>query len=191
MGFLFRLLLSASIAITLGFGLSWYVLTDGRVIGGTRIGAWTAWPDIGQPMPNPYSRAYLARTGVLQLGYAEGVQFVAVTDDQGEALDASCDYHISGATPGAAFWTLVAADLDGVNIAASAQLPALHSDRIARTTDGSAEIHVSSTLAPGNWLEIAGEGPFQLQLTLYDAMTFTGGTTAGGQMPSITRVGCS
>lgn len=180
-----------AIALTLGFGLSYYALTDGRILGAARSGAWAAWPQIGQPTPDPYSRAYLARTGLLQLGYAEGIQFVAFTDDSGATLDASCDYAVAGKTPGAAFWTLVAADLNGTNIAASPALPSLHSERIARAGDGSTNIHVSPRLAPGNWLPITGSGPFQLQLTLYDAVIFSGTTTDVEQMPSITRVDCA
>lgn len=190
MGFLFRLLLCIGIAVSVGFGLSYYALTDGRVLGAARVGPWAAWPQIGQPVPDPYSRAYLARSGLLQLGSAEGIQFVAITDTSGEPLNAACDYRLTGNTPGAAFWTLVATDIAGVNIAASPDLPALHSDRIARASDGSVHIRVGTRLAPGNWLEIAGSGPFQLQLTLYDPVVFSGGSNTVEEMPVIERVGC-
>lgn len=191
MGFLFRLLLSLAVAIALGFGLSFYALTDGRLIGAQRIGPWAAWPQIGQPNPDPYSRAYLARSGLMQLGHAEGIQFVAVTDSSGEPLERSCHYVLRGLTPGSMFWTLVAIDLDGANIAASSSLMALHSERIARTADGSVHIHVSPRLAPGNWLETSGDGPFQLQLTLYDSVVFSGGNTTVGEMPRIDREACA
>lgn len=179
------------VAVALGFGLSWYALTDGRLIAASRIGPWAAWPDIGQLNPNPYSRAYLARNGVLQLGYAEGIQFVAVADSAGETLDRSCSYSIEGPIPGATFWTLVATDVEGTNVAASPQGLALHSERIARSANGSAHLSVGPHLTPGNWLEIAGTGPFQLALTLYDATMFAGGTSSIAQMPEITKGRCS
>lgn len=191
MGFLLRLLLSFGIAIVLGFGTSWYALTDGRLIAAHRVGPWAAWPQIGQPQPDPYSRAYLARNGLLQLGYAEGIQFVATTDSAGDLLDRTCHYALSGLTPGATFWTLVATDPEGVNVAASPALPALHSERLARGERGSVNIHVSARLAPGNWLEISGEGPFQLALTLYDATIFSGTNASVGEMPHIEKVGCA
>lgn len=190
MGFLFRLLAGMFVAIALGFGLSWYALTDGRLIAAARVGPWAAWPDIGQQNPNPYSRAYLARTGLMQLGYAEGIQFVAATDSAGETLERQCTYRLEGGVPGATFWTLVATDADGANVAASPQALALHSERIARGAEGSVNIAVGPDLAPGNWLEIAGEGPFQLALTFYDAAIFAGGSTTVSEMPEITRERC-
>src|SRR5690554_4236243 len=83
LGLIFRLLIGLVVALSVGFGTSYYALTDGRLFAAVRVGAWAAWPDVGQPMPDPYSRAYLARTGTLQLGYAEGLQFTASTDDAG------------------------------------------------------------------------------------------------------------
>lgn len=178
------------VAVALGFGLSWYALTDGRLIAAARVGPWAAWPDIGTVNPNPYSRAYLARNGVMQLGYAEGIQFVAVTDSAGEALERSCTYAIEGGVPGATFWTLVATDPQSVNVAASPDSMALHSERMARGANGSVHIAVGPDLAPGNWLEITGAGPYQLVLTLYDATIFAGGSSAVSEMPEITRERC-
>ena len=68
--------------------------------------------------------------------------------------------------------------------------PSFQSARIARANDGSMQLYVSKNLAPLNWLEITGDGPFQLVLTLYDTTLFT---TAGGgdsSLPSITREAC-
>ena len=180
-----------AIAISVGFGASYYALTDGRMFAAVRVGPWAAWPDIGQPMPDPYTRAFLARTGHWQLGNAEGIQFSASTDDGGQPLSRSCSYRISGFVPGASFWTLEATDMAGTNIAQSAELMVLHSERIARSGDGAIVASVGSQLSSGNWLPITPTGgPFQLQLTLYDALIFSGGSTAIEEMPSIERISC-
>lgn len=179
-----------TVAICVGFGASYYALTDGRLFAAVRVGPWAAWPDVGQPAPNPYTRAYLARSGILQLGYAEGIQFTAFTDNAGDPLDANCTYRVTGFVPGASFWTLVATDLGGVNIAASPDLLALHSERVARTGDGALSASISARLAPGNWLEIEDSGAFKLLLTLYDAVVFSGGNTTIEEMPSIAKVEC-
>ena len=81
MRFVLRLLLAIAVALGIGFGLSYYALTDGRLFGAVQIGAWTAWPDSGAPAPNPYTRGHIVRESALQLGRAEGLQFVATTDD--------------------------------------------------------------------------------------------------------------
>lgn len=190
MGLIFRLLVGLVVALSVGFGASYYALTDGRLFAAVRVGSWAAWPDVGQPMPNPYSRAYLARTGHLQLGYAEGLQFRAYTDDSGDPLDARCQYLVAGKVPGASFWTLVATDPDGANIAASPELPALHSERVARWGDGGLNATIGAEMGPGNWLEIEGTGPFTLALTLYDAVVFSGANTTIEAIPAIEKVSC-
>lgn len=190
MGLIFRLLIGLAVALCVGFGASYYALTDGRLFAAVRVGSWAAWPDIGQPTPDPYSRAYLARTGTLQLGYAEGLQFTASTDDSGDPLDARCQYRVTGEVPGASFWTLVASDPEGVNIAASPDLPALHSERVARWGDGGLNATIGQAMGPGNWLEIEDAGAFRLVLTLYDAVVFSGANTTIEAMPAIERMGC-
>ncbi len=189
MRFLINLLLLIVLALGVGFGLSYYALTDGRLVGATQIGPWTAWPRAGSPAPDPYTRAYLARTGALQLGLAEGVQFIASADSDGKPLDRACRYRIDGNTPSASFWTLVPTTTDGAAIARADGPPGFHSARIARANDGSIQLYVSKTLAPLNWLEITGDGPFWLVLTLYDTTVFSTGSGASG-MPSIIREAC-
>ncbi|MEP7240804.1 MAG: DUF1214 domain-containing protein [Devosia sp.] len=179
-----------AIALAVGFGLSWYALTDGRLFGATQVGPWTAWLRAGSPAPDPYTRAFLTRSGVLQLGQSEGVQFVATTDSDGQALDRNCRYRIDGATPTATFWTLAPTSPDGTLIASAGGDPEFRSTRVARANDGSVQLYVSKALSPLNWLEIGGEGPFWLVLTLYDTALFSG--IGGSQiiMPAVLREGC-
>lgn len=179
------------VALGVGFGLSWFALTDGRVFVAFEVGPWAAWPAAGSATPDPYTRAYLARTGALQLGQSEGLQFTAVNDSDGHTLDRACTYRLSGPTPSATFWTLVATDSEGGNVARPGGEPSLQSGRLAREADGSAILHVGRQLASGNWLELAGEGPFQLVMSFYDISAFagSGGTFEG--MPTITRETCA
>lgn len=191
MRFVLLLLASIAIALATGFGLSYYALTDGRLFGAAQIGPWISWPDLGSSAPNPYSRGHLTRAAALQLGRAEGLKFVATTDSAGEALDLSCSYTLEGHVPVSTFWTLVAVNGDGINLAASGADIALRSSEIARTNTGAMVIHVGKTLASGNWLELTGTGPFSLELTLYDTTAFSGFSSDNDTMPSITRGACA
>ena len=65
MRFLAHLLIAVAVALVFGFGLSWLALTDGRWFGVTQVGPWQTWPGAGSPTPDPYSRAYIARTASL------------------------------------------------------------------------------------------------------------------------------
>ena len=190
MRFLLNLALMLAVALALGFGLSWYALTDGRLFGAAQIGPWTAWTRAGSPNPDPYTRAYLARNGALQLGQSEGVQFVATTDSDGGPLNRACRYRIDGLTPTATFWTLVPTTPNGAAIARSDGPAGFESNRISRASDGSIQLYLGKSLSPLNWLEIGGDGPFWLVLTLYDTTVFSGAGTDRDIMPSIIRQGC-
>ena len=183
--------LMIGIALCVGFGLTWYALTDGRLFGTISVGPWTAWHDVGQPSPDPYTRAYVARNGGLVLGAAEGLQFVAIADSDGRTLDRACSYRIEGVTPLARFWTLTAADpVTGALVTRPDGVPNLASGRLARDSDGAFVINVGRTLSAGNWLELAGDGPFSLLLTLYDTAGVGGADDVTATMPAIRREGC-
>ena len=190
MRFVLRLLLMSFIALAVGFGLSYYALTDGRLFSVSQLGPWTAWPDVGSPTPNPYTRGHLTREAALQLGQAEGLRFMATLDSQGQPLSRACTYLIAGRTPQATFWTLVAIDGTGANVAVPDGPLALRSSGIVRENDGSFRIHVGKALSPGNWLELAGEGGFSLVLTLYDTAVFTGFGATSDTMPAIEQEAC-
>lgn len=190
MRFLSHLLVMFAVALTVGFGLSWFALSDGRLFGAYRVGPWAAWPAAGAPAPDPYTRAHIARSGALQLGQSEGLEFTATTDSDGRPLDRACTYRLEGSTPLASFWTLVALADDGSNIARPDGELSLHSARLARNDDGLATIYVGRTLRPMNWLEITGSGPFQLVLTLYDTAAFGGVGSGDDTLPAIAREAC-
>lgn len=191
MRFLTHLLLAIGVALAFGFGLSWFALTDGRLFGVTQVGPWLTWREAGAPAPDPYTRAYIARTSALQLGSSEGQQYMASTDSEGRPLNRSCRYRIDGTTPVATFWTLTAVDGTGALITREGGPRALSSTRIARHNDGSMELYVSRTLAPRNWLEITGDGPFDLMLTLYDTSSLQGTSGNVATLPSIIREACA
>ena len=181
-----------AVALAIGFGLSWYALTDGRLFGAFELGPWSTWPQAGSPTADPYTRAYLARSGAMQLGLSEGLQFIATNDSEGRRLDRACRYRVDGSTPVAAFWTLAAvAGREHVNVARPGGPLAVRSNGIARAADGSFTIYVSRTLAPGNWLEIAADGPFELVLTLYDTSVFSGVGSGVETLPAIIREACA
>jgi hypothetical protein len=189
--FLVHLLLMSVAALVVGFGLSYFALNDGRLFGAYRVGPWAAWPQAGTAAPDPYTRAHMARSGALELGQSEGLQFTAMTDSDGRPLDRVCTYRIQGTTPQATFWTLTAETADGVNIARPDSVLDMQSQRLARLRDGSILIYVSKALSPMNWLEIAGDGPFSLVLTLYDVAALGGVDDNIEALPAVIREACA
>jgi hypothetical protein len=141
--------------------------------------------------PDPYTRAFLARTGAMQLGRSEGLQFVAHTDSDGQPLDRACRYRIDGSTPLATFWTLVPEAPDGTPIARTDGPAGFSSMRLSRAADGTAVLYVAKALSPYNWLEITGAGAFSLVLTFYDLAAIGGAGEAVDTLPAIIREGCA
>lgn len=182
-------LLAVTLAVAGGAWSVSRVLDNPQETAALKVGAWTAFPDIGSPNADPYAKARTSREGILALGSAEGVAFSASADSAGAALRAECSYRIEGAVPASRFWTLVAA-VDQPSTKNPIRLPALNSLSLLRRSDNNFAVTVSTRPAPGNWLEIAGAGPISLLLTVYDSNITAGSALAEITMPTIRRLAC-
>ena len=187
----FLTLLSLAIAIGLGGGSVWYALNAQDGVGAIRIGQWTAFPEIGTQTADPYSKARVAREGVLALGRAEGLTFVAERDETGEPLKRQCAYTIEGSYPTARFWTLYAADQSlGVIGTGKARPAALQSYEVLRQPDNAVAISVGDRPAPGNWLLTSGFGRMYFVLTFYDTPIASSTGLSDVTLPRILKAGC-
>ena len=180
-----------SIAVGGGAASVWFALSASEGIGAVVIGGWTAYPDVGTPNADTYSKARFAREGGLALGRAEGIVFVARHDSSGDPLRRQCTYLVEGSIPSARFWTLYAADEQRIVLPPTIRrVPALHSLELLRTPDGAITIHVGNRPQPGNWLGTAGAGPMQLVLTLYDTPSATAARVMEVELPQVLRMAC-
>lgn len=179
--------------VSIGGGAAsvWLALNASEGIGAVVISGWTAFPDVGTPNADTYSKARFAREGGLSLGRAEGITFVASHDTSGAQLRRECTYQIEGQIPSARFWTLYAADDQRVLLPPTVRrIPALHSQEMLRTVDGAISITASHDPAPGNWLGVTGTGPMQFVLTLYDTPAATSARVFEILLPQVLRTGC-
>ena len=187
----FLMLLSLAIAIGGGGASVWYALKIQDGVGAIRIGQWTAFPDIGTPAADPYSKARVAREGVLALGRAEGLSFVAENDAAGDQLKRECSYRIEGGFPTARFWTLYAADQSlGVVDTGKPRLAALQSYEVLRQADNSVIISVGHHPMQGNWLLTDGSGRMYFVLTFYDTPIASSTGLSDVSLPRIVKAGC-
>jgi len=187
----FLMLLSLAIAIGGGGASVWYALKIQDGVGAIRIGQWTAFPDIGTPAADPYSKARVAREGVLALGRAEGLSFVAENDAAGDQLKRECSYRIEGGFPTARFWTLYAADQSlGVVETGKPRLAVLQSYEVLRQADNSVIISVGHHPMSGNWLLTDGSGRMYFVLTFYDTPIASSTGLSDVSLPRIVKAGC-
>lgn len=188
------LLIGLALAIAVGGGAASVrmVLDSQEGIGAVSVGSWTAFPDIGTPEADPYSKARVARDGILALGRAEGLAFVAERDSDGANLRRECTYLIDGSLPVARFWTLYASDkAQNALKPPTRRDPALHSLEILRQPDNTINISVGAQAVPGNWLAVSGVGEMNLVLTLYDTPIASSTGLSDIQMPRIVRGQCN
>ncbi len=184
-------LLVLCIAVGGGAASLWYALQAQEGVGAVTIGEWTAFPDIGTPDADPYSKARVAREGALAIGRAEGLSFSAQRDSGGDSLRRECEYKVEGSVPSARFWTLFAADASNQAIASgSRRAAALHSNQLLRMADNSVSISVGPHPDPGNWLALSGTGAMSFVLTLYDTPIASSTGVADIELPQIIKIGC-
>lgn len=188
------LLIVIALAVAVGGGAASVamVLDSQEGIGAVTVGPWTAFPDIGTPDADPYSKARVARDGMLALGRAEGLSFVADRDSSGVTLRSECSYRVEGSLPVARFWTFYATDKAQMTLKSGMRRdPSMHSFEILHQPDNSIEIAVGARPEPGNWLPVSGSGEMNLVLTLYDTPVASSTGLSGIEMPRIVRVQCN
>lgn len=184
-------MLALIVGIVSGLGLTWLASARGSNFGTVRIGAWTAWPKSGTVEADPYARAAFARAGELPLGLADGISFIAVSDDNGAQLDGRCDIRIEGRLPPARFWTLTVYDPRGRLIENTAERFGYNSAEVVWRPDATIEIVLAPRARAGNWIPTAGRDRLVTILRLYDAPVGLGSRSGDAtEMPSIRQEFC-
>lgn len=189
-------ILKTIVVVTLGVSLgllsTWLAVERGHGFGAVNTGVWMSWPKTGSSDADPYARAVVARTGEVPLGVAEGLSFLARTDENGDALTGRCDYSVRSPVPTGRFWTLTPLTLDGGRFSPAGERSGITSGEIVRRADGTFEILLSRGVRPGNWLPLARAEPFQLMLRVYDTQVSSTATAVDARvMPRIVRGECA
>lgn len=131
---------SAAIAVgvILGAASAWATLELGANSFGERYGAWSFNRATGSTAAGPYTRAIIAKEGLLALSAREALYFSLAEDQDGRALNESCIYEIAGRPPMARWWSVTLYAEDGF---------------LARNSDHAASIDASSvrTSRNGEW----------------------------------------
>lgn len=94
------------IGLTLGAASAWATLEIGRSSFGEQYGQWSHSRAAGSVAAGPYTRAIIAREGLLALSAREALYFTLTQDDQGDALSESCIYELVGRELDARWWSV-------------------------------------------------------------------------------------
>ncbi|WP_028033335.1 DUF1214 domain-containing protein [Chelativorans sp. J32] len=187
----FLALTTLLIAIGGGAGSLYLFIKSAPPIGAVESGSWIAFPDLGTPHADPYSRARFAREGGIPLGRSEGIVFTASKDSAGRILNRQCTYQVEGAMPPAQHWILHLTDLAGASLPSFGRKPAaLSSETVLRRRDSGLTISISPHPKPDNWIPSTGQGAMQVVLTLLDTPVSAGFGITGLTLPAIKQVSC-
>lgn len=156
------------------------------------IGPWQASPLAQTAAANPYAKARRARTPGLALGQAEGLVFTAGEDSEGARLRGVCAYRVSGDIAASRLWLMRLVAPDGTTLAAGPGFPAtLHSHAVLRDPSGEVTLRLSQQPRAGNWLKLPNDGPFLIELSLFDTPAAGNFGLVDLAMPEIERLDCA
>jgi hypothetical protein len=126
------------IGLAIGAASAWAALEFGRSSFAERYGGWTHSRAAGSEAAGPYTRAIIAREGLLALSAREALYFTMSADENGRPLDEGCIYELTSPPLATRWWsvTLYAAD-----------------NFLAQNTDHAPSVDASRTLtdAGGGW----------------------------------------
>ena len=108
------------------------------------IEGWESNWAIGSDAADPYTRAYIARRGLLAMNKSESVYFLRETDSSGEPLREACNYVMEGGDMPSRWWsvTLYAAD-----------------DFLAPNQDDAHSVDASDFALRGGWRAVIQSAP--------------------------------
>jgi hypothetical protein len=156
------------VGAALGAASAWAALSYGASTFSETYGAWSHNRAAGSTAAGPYTRAIIAREGLLALSAREALYFSLDRDADGRPLDESCVYELHGAPLAARWWSATLYARDGF---------------LAQNGDNAASIDASRTgndapwrarIAPvqgnaGNWLSSRNaQRGFSIMLRVYN-----------------------
>jgi hypothetical protein len=177
--------------IPLGLGAPALLLQREGMGGDIASGPWHTSMVTGSSDADPWTRAQVARRGLLALAPEETLYYNATTDSEGKRLNGSCRYRMDGRDPGARWWSITAYGSDSFLIANPQKRYSFSQTTVARAADRSWSIVVSASEAEGNWLPVRAGENFELTVRFYNPETDVYSEPGAVALPKIMREGCS
>ncbi|MEO0057018.1 MAG: hypothetical protein RIT17_455 [Pseudomonadota bacterium] len=189
----YLLAMAAGSAAGLGSALWMAGLLPGAntlAFGNVDVGGWRSDFAIGSKSADPYTRARVARHGLLALARSEAVYLTRNTDDAGAPLREACTYRLSGGAMPAGWWSVTL--YDGASMLPANTDSALSIDA-SRVSEEAWEAVIAPERPEGaeHWISSRKAGTFDLTLRLYmpDPAVIDSPATAL-KPPRIARLSC-
>jgi hypothetical protein len=190
-----RQILAWIVAIAAGLALggasAWAALTVGVSGFSAHYGAWSLNRAAGSTAAGPYTRAIIARYGLLALSSREALYFNLERDEHGQPLSESCIYDLAGRDLATRWWSVTLYARDSYLARNDDHAASVDSSRVSAGDDGLWRARISSVQGNSvNWLSSrnARRG-FSLTLRVYNPQRdFAPSEDA---LPKLTTVSCA
>ncbi|WP_296722626.1 DUF1214 domain-containing protein [Erythrobacter sp.] len=200
--FAYLLAVAAGCAIGIGSALGMAGLlpgTNSLAFGDVDVGGWRSDFATGSEAADAYTRARVARHGLLALAKSEAVYFTRATDDDGQPLREACTYRLTTGAMPAGWWSITLYNGDSMLPDNDDEALSINAgqDMAARIGDEIVGQGGTATIAPrrpegrGLWISSRNAGRFDLTLRLYmpdDALLADPAGTL--DPPQIERLAC-
>lgn len=158
--------------------------------GNVDVGGWRSDFATGSEAADPYTRARVARHGLLALAKTEAVYFTRATDDAGAPLREACTYRLSGGAMPAGWWSVTLYD-------GQSMLPANTDNALSVNAQSFGDGAWTAVIAPSRptggeaWISSRSAGNFDLTLRLYmPAPALLAKPGAALVPPRVERISC-
>ena len=180
--------LTVLIGVVIGAASLWATLEIGGSSFGTQFGLWSHNRAAGSTAAGPYTRAIIARDGLLALSAREALYFNLDKDAEGRPLDESCVYELRGAPLAARWWSVTLYGDDGFLIDNGDNAYSVDASRVGA---GAWTIRIAPVQGSAPyWLSSRGAGRgFALTLRVYNPQDDF--RPSAESLPILSQVSCA
>jgi len=180
------------VALAAGAGSGVMVILKGEQIGQSSQDYWLGNRDVGSTRADPWTRAIIARIGLLALNRSETIYFTRYRDSEGRPFSAACVYELSGTDLPTRWWSVTIYGDDDFLPPNQDGAYSVDATRALRDASGRwrARIAPAADGAP-NWISNRAAGTFNLSLRLYNPSPAALADDAAIPFPSVRRISCN
>ncbi len=184
--------LALAIGALVGGGATWWALPRFASAFQQHYGPWSYSPLAGSEAADPYTRALVARTGLLALSARETIYFQLNEDEHGRPLDESCVYELSGGRLPARWWSLTIYAPDNYLPRSGDHAFSVDATRVNVDANGDWSTRVSVVRGDAtDWISSrAAQHGFTISLRLYQPLQEAREHPATIMLPEVRTISC-
>lgn len=182
---------AAALGVVLGAVSAWAALGVGASSASTHFGQWSHSRLAGSRAAGPYTRALIAREGLLALSAREALYFTLTRDADGRSLSEACVYDLAGPDLDARWWSVTLYAADDYLVRNTDSAHSIDASRVRADIDGLWRARLAPVRGDAmHWLSSreARRG-FSLTLRVYNPQP--GFQPSAETLPRLTRISCA